>query len=221
MTPSIDAKSIPTFIPLRGPLFVLFLGLAPAPAGAQTDVDPAAPKKHFTVTQPAGLTGTDAQEIYDRIKGDMAAGYRLSLAPYTRSYTGWSRYNSAPFRSAQHGERFVNNYANDKAGAYRLYEKSGPMPTGSILIKDSFAVTKKGDVFSGPLFVMEKMAPGFQASSGDWRYTMIMPDGSLLGVTKGSGSARMEFCVSCHATVGAEQDHLFYVPKAYRLKTGD
>ena len=181
------------------------------------DVDPTKPKKHFTVSRPAGLTGAGAQEIYGRIKGDMISGYRLSLESYTSAYAGWARYNSAPYRSAQHGERFVNNYANDLARAYRLYEISGPMPVGAILVKDSFAVTQKGDVFSGPLFVMEKMAPGFKASSGDWRYTTIMPDGSLLGTTNGSGSERMEFCVTCHARVGAEQDHMFYVPEAYRL----
>ncbi len=214
MTLSFDVKSATLSAVLLGTLFA-------APASAQSDVDPTKPKKHFTVTQPAGLTGADAQDIYNRIKDDMVSGYRLSLEPYTRSYAGWARYNTAPYRSAQHGERFVNNYANDLARAYRLYEKSGSMPAGAILVKDSFAVTQKGDVFSGPIFAMEKMAAGFKASSGDWRYTMIMPDGSLLGTTNGSGSERVEFCVSCHAQVGAEQDHMFYVPKAYRLDVAD
>ncbi len=197
------------------------LAFVAAPAWAQTDVDPSKPKKHFTVSRPAGLSGADAQDIYDRIEDDMVAGYRLSLEPSARSYGRWPRYNTAPYRSAQHGERFVNNYANDLAQDYRLYERSGPMPAGSILVKDSFAVTKKGDVFSGPLFIMEKMAPGFEPASGDWRYTAIMPDGSLLGTTKGSGSQRMEFCVSCHAQVGDNQDHMFYVPEAYRLGAAD
>ena len=146
----------------------------------------------------------------------MVSRYRLSMESYAGAYLAWPRYNAEPYRSAQHGERFVNNYANDKARAYRLYEDSGPMPVGAILVKDSFAVTQRGDVFSGPLFVMEKMPPDFEPSSGDWRYTMIMPDGSLLGTTNGSGSARMEFCVTCHAAVSADQDHMFYVPKAHR-----
>ncbi len=202
-------------------LQIALLASLPAPAVAQSDADPNKPKKHFTVSQPAGLAGSDAQDIYDRIKNDMVSGYRLSLEPYAGSYTGWTRYNSAPYRSAQHGERFVNNYANDLARDYRLYERSGPMPSGAILVKDSFAVTQKGDVFSGPLFVMKKMAPGFEASSGDWRYSTIMPDGSHLGTTNGSGSERVEFCISCHALVGAEQDHMFYVPEDYRLGTAD
>ena len=46
------------------------------------------------------------------------------------------------------------------------------------------------------------MAPGFAAETGDWRYTMVMPDGSVFGTTKGEGSERVEFCGSCHALAG-------------------
>ena len=82
----------------------------------------------------------------------------------------------------------------------------------------AIAVTEAGGVFSGPLFVMEKMPAGFNPKSGDWRYTMIMPDGSLMGVNGGAGSARMEFCVTCHAVVGRNQDHMFYVPEDVRAQ---
>ena len=69
-----------------------------------------------------------------------------------------------------------------------------------------------------PLFLMEKMAPGFSPESRDWRYTMIMPDGSLFGVTQGEGSGRVKFCITCHETAGDENDHLFFVPEDYRVK---
>ena len=62
------------------------------------------------------------------------------------------------------------------------------------------------------------MAPGFYEKSGDWRYTMIMPDGSLFGITKSEGSDRVEFCADCHRAVGKSQDHMFYIPKKYRKK---
>ena len=195
--------------------------LATPAAIAQSDVDPNRPQKHFTVLSPAGLSGGDAESIYTRLKQDLAAAYGLSGEPYARGYLAWPRYNTVPYRSSQHGERFINNYANAAAVRYRLYEDSGPMPQGAILVKDSFAVTEAGDVFSGPLFVMEKMAPGFNPASGDWRYTMIMPDGSLMGTTGGAGSARMEFCVTCHAIVGEDQDHMFYVPLEVRAEIGD
>lgn len=90
------------------------------------------------------------------------------------------------------------------------------MPPGSVLAKDSFTVTAQGDVFTGPLFLMEKMAPGFDPEAGDWRYTMIMPDGSLLGTSKGDGSKNMVFCAHCHKTEGNE-NHLFFVPEEFRI----
>ncbi len=190
----------------------------PGPAVAQNDVSPQKPNRHFRVERPAGLSGADALTIYNRILDDMVAGYRLSGLPGVDRYRTWRRYNTVPYRSAQHGERFVNNYANDTAKDYRHFEAAGEMPAGSVLVKDSFAVTKRGDVFSGPLFAMEKMPPGFNLESRDWRYTMIMPDGSLFGITNAEGSDRVEFCVTCHKLAGDRNDHLFYIPKRYRVR---
>ncbi len=177
-----------------------------------------APVRHFRVEQPAGLTGADALTIYNRILDDMVAGYRLSSFPDAAKYRLWRRYNTVPYRSEQHGERYVNNYANDIATAYRYFEASGNLPKGSILVKDSFAVTARGDVFSGPLFVMEKMSTGFNPESRDWRYSMYMPDGSLFGITNGEGTQRVEFCAACHKLAGPEQDDMFYVPERYRVR---
>ncbi len=193
-----------------------------APVGgialAQSDAAAQKPTRHFRVEQPAGLSGADALTIYNRILDDIVAGYRLSNMPDVDEYRNWSRFNTVPYRSAQHGERFVNNYGNDAAVDYRFFESAGEMPAGAVLFKDSFAVTKRGDVFSGPLFVMKKMQPGFNLSSRDWRYTMIMPDGSLFGTTNGEGSDRVEFCVACHKLAGDQNDHLFYIPERYRVR---
>jgi cytochrome P460 len=194
--------------------FALFsMVLAGGPALSQE-----APQRHFRVERPAGLTGADALTIYNRILDDMVAGYRLSSFPDAAKYRLWRRYNTVPYRSAQHGERYVNNYANDIANDYRHFEASGNLPKGSVLVKDSFAVTARGDVFSGPLFVMEKMSTGFNPESRDWRYSMYMPDGSLFGVTNGEGTQRVEFCITCHKLAGPEQDDMFYVPERYRVR---
>ena len=198
-------------------LVVLVMTVA-NPAAAQVPVNPEKPTRHFRVERPAALTGADALTIYNRILDDMVAGYRLSGVPLAEEYRLWRRYNTVPYRSAQHGERFVNNYSNGIAGDYRLFEAAGNLPLGSILVKDSFAVTANGDVFSGPLFVMEKMSTGFSPESRDWRYSMYMPDGSLFGVTNGEGSERVEFCIACHKNAGHERDHLFYVPERYRVR---
>jgi len=185
---------------------------------AQNSIDPQRPDRHFRIENPAGLSDADALAIYDRIRASMVAGYRLSSLPYAGSYIAWPRFNTVPYRSAQHGERYVNNYANDAAKAYGDYESSGSMPAGAVLVKDSFTVTQRGDVFSGPLFMMEKMAAGFDPPRRNWRYTMIMPDGSLFGTSKGQGAERIGFCAACHELTGAGRDGLFYVPEDYRVR---
>jgi hypothetical protein len=104
------------------------------------------------------------------------------------------------------------------AEAYGRCEKVGTMPAGSVLAKDSFVVTPDGRVAVGPLFIMEKLAAGANADTHDWRYAMIMPNGSLFGVTGGKESAGVTFCAECHATMADDQDSLFFVPDALRAK---
>lgn len=206
-------------IPRLAALAALALALAvgsPGPAIGQQQA--AAPERHFQVERPADLSDADALSIYSRILDDMVAGYRLSGEPTAAGYRSWRLYNKAPYRSQTHGERFINNYANLAAAAYGRFEEGGRLPAGSVLAKDSFAVTARGDVFTGPLFLMEKMPTGFNAESRDWRYSMIMPDGSLFGMTKGPGDARVQFCITCHKAAGDENDHLFYIPQDYRVR---
>jgi hypothetical protein len=188
-----------------------------AQEGGEPAVDFAHPTRHFRVPNPARLSDADALSIYDRIRDDMAAAYRLSGDPVARQFHSWRRYNRAPYLSATHGDRYINNYANAVAKTYGR-EGGGPLPAGAVLAKDSFTVTRQGDVFTGPLFLMEKMPPGSSAATRDWRYTMIMPDGSLFGTTDGEGGEKVEFCATCHATAGAEADDLFFVPEEYRVR---
>jgi class 3 adenylate cyclase len=164
------------------------------------------PTRHFRVERPAELADADALTIYDRIRN------------FSTVYHIWRRYNTAPYLSATHGKRYVNNYANDAAKAYGRFEEAGTLPVGSVLAKDSFEVTDRGDVVTGPLTLMEKMQPGFNSEGRDWRYTMIMPDGALFGTTNGEGSERVEFCVECHIAAGDEQDHLFFIPEQHRTR---
>jgi hypothetical protein len=186
-----------------------------APGSKGPAAEFAQPTRHFRVPNPARLSDADAVSIYDRIRDDMVAAYRLSQDPVTDRYYTWRRYNQAPYLSAMHGDRYINNYANPLAKSYGQ-KGDAPMPVGAVLAKDSFTVTGQGDVFTGPLFLMEKMAPGFAPEARDWRYTMIMPDASLVGTTNGEGSERMAFCASCHKTAGDAGDHLFFVPGKYR-----
>ncbi len=179
--------------------------------------DIARPTRHFRAT-PADLTSLDAITIYDRIKGEMSEAYKQSELEHADHFLSWTRHNTAPYLSATHGNRFVNNYANPIAKDYANLDKVESLPQGSILAKDSFEVTPDGDVLTGPLALMEKMQPGFNPQSRDWRYTMILPDGMVFGITDGEGSDRVEFCIECHIAAGDDMDHLFYVPEDYRVK---
>ena len=156
----------------------------------------------------------EAAAAYDCIIGDMLSAYAKS-GHAAASYASWRRYNVAPYQSATHGSRYVSNYANAVGRAYGNFEEAGIMPVGTVLAKDSFVVTMAGGVGVGPLFLMEKMEAGFNADSGDWRYTLIQPDGSIFGTTNGKGSNNVAFCYECH--MGAEDtDSLLFMPDEVR-----
>lgn len=174
------------------------------------------PRRHFRLRSPADLTSADALKYYDIVRDAMRAGYKRSGLAAAREYQGWRRYNRVPYRSSTHGNHYLNNYANGKASAYGNFESAGELPVGSVIAKDSFAVTETGGILIGPLFIMEKMHDGFNYASGDWRYTLVQPDGAVLGQTGGEGSERVKYCMSCHLAV-EHQDHLYFVPESHRF----
>ncbi len=184
-------------------------------SGQQDGTAPGKPKTHFKVERPADMFPNTAETVYQNIRAEMAAGYVLARMPELRNYLSWRRFNKAPYRSATHGARYVNNYANRIGEGYGAFEAVGRLPGGTILVKDSFTATADGGIYPGPMFVMEKMAAGFNPESGNWRYSMIMPDGSLFGETNGVNSRSVAFCIGCHAT-RADTDHLFFLPQEYR-----
>ena len=163
------------------------------------------------------LTAEEAIAAYKCMQPEMLAIYAKSGLATAKTYRNWSGFNVRPYVSDTHGGRYVNNYAN-KAGekAYGKFEKAGKLPVASVLAKDSFLVDATGRLSVGPLFLMEKMKAGFNASSGNWRYTLIGPNGKVIGVTGGEGSKNVEFCAECHAGVGDTQDHLFFLPDDVR-----
>ncbi len=186
------------------------------PGAAGISGNPKKPRRHFRISNPKKLTLEEAQTIYDELRKTMGSGYALSDLPAVKEYQRWRRYNTTPYRSASHGQRFLNNYANAKGEAYGMFEKAGRLPVGAVIAKDSFTVTEKGAVSAGPLFIMEKMPQGFNYVSGDWRYTMIMPDGSIFGETKGENTEAVKFCISCHLAA-EKNDHLQFMPNEVRV----
>ena len=172
-------------------------------------------KGHLKIERPAKLSKEEAEKIYQRVGPRMARGYAVTGDRIARDFRKWRRYNISPYRSATHGNRYVNNYANGKAANYGRLRRGEQMSVGAILVKDSFTVTSDGDVFGGAMFIMEKLTEGMSTETDGWRYVMVMPDGSLLGDSTGDRSEDVRFCHSCHITM-ARSDYLFFVPKKYR-----
>ncbi len=193
----------------------IIVGAAVSMAMAQSSVAPTL--EHPKIAAPASLSGARAEAVYQAIRGRIRTNYAASGDPVTLGYQSWKRYNKTPYRSGPHGERFVNHYANDKAADYGKFENLKPLPAGSIIIKDSFAVTRNGAVMTGPLFMMEKMEPGFASAGGNWRYLMLRPNGSLVGMTGGGDAGKVRFCAECHKGAGTEHDFLFFMPKQARI----
>ena len=164
------------------------------------------------------MTDAEAVAAYDCLLKEMAKSYGKSDNALAVNFTSWRRYSRVPYVSATHGGRYVHNYANETGRAYGLFEKAGTLPEGTKLAKPSFSVNKGGKVSLGPLFLMEKMGAGFNEESGDWRYSMVMPNGSLFGATKGKGDAKVQFCIGCHLSVAPEQDSVMLLPEEYRTK---
>jgi hypothetical protein len=166
---------------------------------------------HIRVLDPAALSPDEAEKIYQALKPRMISGYMRSGLP-DLDYDGWQRFNKWPYLSAQHGSRFVNVVGNALAADLLRASRTNPLPVGAKVLKDSISVVQSGGVSRGPLFIMEKMAAGFDPENGDWRYTMIMPNGKLFGTTKGEGGAAIGFCAECHASA-ADRDYLFTAPE--------
>jgi hypothetical protein len=171
------------------------------------------PEEHFSIKKAAELGKGEAEIAYVSLRDLMTRAYVASAEPSARRYLDWARVNDAPYRSATHGNRYVNNYANPAATAAGYGRAGAEMPPGAVIAKDSFTATPGGRRFPGALFLMEKLKPEASPKTADWRYVMIMPDGSTFG-DSGSNGGRMAFCHACHAA-RADDDYLFFVPAEY------
>ena len=189
------------------------------PCAAKKACNPCNPCNPCAPSAAAEITPAEARAAYKCLIGEMTAGYAKAGLKTVGGYTGWTRVNTSPYQSATHGGRYVNNYANKHAAArYTKFEKAGRMPAGSVIAKDSFAVRPDGSTSAGPLFIMEKMTAGFSPKTGNWRYTMIMPNGAVFGTTKGKGAATVKFCAECHMSMGEGQDSMTFLPEEFRKK---
>lgn len=195
-----------------GFLSLLFCMLATA-APAQDGVGSA----HLPIDNPSELPPAQLEQIYNELKQRMAEGYALSKLEIIDDYQSWRRYNTAPYLSATHGLRFINNYANEKGRGYGTLSVGQSLPAGTVLAKDAMTLTADGKNFPGALFIMEKLPAGANSETADWRYLVVNPDGSLFGDTKGDEPELVDYCHACHESK-ADQDYVFLIPEEFRVK---
>jgi len=216
-----------TFAYKSGFALITFVLLTQTSSPAQTatsDVEMSAisgdvdnPRRHARLRHVTKLSSKETSRIYDIISSALAKGFAQSGSDIASDYQTWKKYNIVPYISSAHGNHYLNNYANETAKNYGLFEKAGIMSEGSIIAKDSFAVTNSGGILLGPLFIMQKMQNGFNRLTRDWKYIQIQPDGTLLGETKGVGSAKVNYCIDCHHIMDY-QDNLYFIPSKVRVK---
>ena len=187
----------------------VFCALASGTLAENSDQD-----AHLAIENPAALSKDEARVHYRALTRRMARGYAAAQLDILINYQSWPLFNDAPYISATHGQRYVNSYANRMAHNYATLAEGEVLPVGSVLGKDSMTVTDEGNVHPGALFVMEKLAAGTSPETADWRYIMVMPDGSLFGDTMGFRAGAVAYCHDCHAAV-ADRDYTFYVPEDY------
>ncbi len=192
------------------------LGMAFIGLSLKADERPLTTGTHMMVADPAMLSGARAKAEYQSIKDTLRRQYMNLGNPVTAAFQSWRRPNREPDRSAVHGQRFVNHYANDLARDYGIFQSEKPFPEGAIIVKDSFAVTETGEVMSGPMFLLEKREQGFNPRSKDWLFVVNEPNGEVVGVTNGAGSSKKRFCADCHRQAPDGQDQLYFMPESLR-----
>ena len=92
---------------------------------------------------PAELSQAQANAIYDELKARLDALYAPANLNLIKEYQSWKRYNSAPYISATHGQRYVNNFVNDIGKDYGKLKSGEVYPAGTVIAKDSITVTEE------------------------------------------------------------------------------
>lgn len=149
---------------------------------------------------PSTAMSTGDQKMIE--SGGKGADAAAAYGPLTVG-ADWSTYakvNRAPFPSPTHGDRMVDVYVTPAAlAAYK--NADAEISVGTILVKTS----KQKDGGEGPIFVMEKRAPGFAPDHGDWYFAMHWAEPTEAWKKKLGGpvywrspSPRVEYCSDCH-----------------------
>jgi hypothetical protein len=150
--------------------------------------------------EPMGPVGTSTPGPTPRHGGPGTASEVASPVPQNFR-TDLAKVNRDRFIAKGHaGGRFEANVYVTPAAKDAAFAFIGKVQMGTTIVMEEIEHGKGNG--SGPLLMMEKMAPGFAEAHGDWRYAVV--DGKA--VTMGA----LDSCVSCHDE--APNDHVFRIP---------
>jgi hypothetical protein len=144
-----------------------------------------------------GKTGSDAG---GKAGGEEAFG-PLEIGA---DYETYRRVTDDPFRSLDHGNRWVHVYVN--AIGADAYLAGGDIPIGTVIVKTSVqSVNGQPSDIPGPIFVMEKRAAGYAPEHDDWWYAIHWASPPAEDAARFGGpiywrgrSPRVAYCWKCH-----------------------
>lgn len=163
------------------------------------------------------LTYEEAAAIYACNQDELLAGYQIGdkrwvPADFVNDYRDWTSASTLPANPGFHGERYLLTFVNETGAAeyLRYADERGPMPTGTVIAKESFGIAEDGTFEPGPLFFMQKAEPGASPRTSDWYYMAVAANGTPMGVNVFTA------CNECHANF-AESDQLGYPVEEARV----
>lgn len=202
----------------------LTAGLVVLGGGTQSDVRAETVCK--TDTPVDELSAEQSKELYACAIDGLVAGWQKGGHPIATEYRNWAPASSYASAVGTHGNRMLFTFANDVAQEQYLKfeDENVVMPVGSILAKESFNTHTKGDkigqVRSGPLFLMEKVAKGTFDETANWKYTLITPAGAAWLESGVTDAAKVQkFCHECHANTLEFQDGMYYPDEDARVSS--
>lgn len=164
---------------------------------------------------PMQLTQAEVDAMADCLGPALDAALARARDATIRATRGW-RTMSSNYLASEHG-MFLQVFANASAATdYAKAEQGGRLLPGAAILKRSFRVDGAGNATAGSLYLMERMAPGYDSSTNDWRFTVTTPEGLRLGESGGEDAPAVAFCAGCHKSARV-QDFLFFVPPRFRV----
>lgn len=160
-------------------------------------------------SDPIELSQEELTTLYKSERPGLIEKYQRGDNEYALRYPEFEAASTIPANPGVHSGRYMMTFVNEIGFDTYVQYGSDPMPTGSVIAKESFKVRPNGQFFPYSLFIMEKVGVEEAPDTNGWYYDRILRDGSPAG-------ASQKFCHSCHGAY-ANQDSLGYPVREARI----